>query len=148
MKSKIYTTRRERMTSYILGFLAFPVVNIPLGIILWLISQTTYSQLLEALVSALPWLVNGSVIVLALLFRPQFGVGYVAFIAFAVTLVTALSILFVAACFVTFVTVLAFSDMSEQMVVIVIALMAVGLLGLVGIAIYLAIYVFQRWRSS
>ena len=148
MKRKVYTTRRERRTDEIIGFLAFPLVNVPLWIFLLLVAQMIDSQLLETLVSALPWLVNGSVVVLALLLRPEFAIGYIAFIAFAVTLVTALGILFVAACFVTFVTVLAFSDMSDQMVVLVIALIAVGLLGLSGIAIYLAIYVFQRWRSS
>ena len=58
MKRKVYATRHERMTDQIIGFLAFPLVNVPLGIILWMISQMIDSQL-QMLVSALPWLVNG-----------------------------------------------------------------------------------------
>ena len=83
MKRKVYTTRRERMTDQILGFLAFPLVNVPLWIIVWVISQMINSPLIF-LISVLPWLVNGIVIVLAFLLRPQFGVGYMAFIAVAV----------------------------------------------------------------
>src|SRR5512138_89530 len=117
MKRKVYTTRRERVIDRIIGFLAFPLVNVPLGIILWLIPQTAiFSRtsnpgLLLVLISALPWLVNGIVIVLAFLLRPQLGIGYMAFIAIALALVGVLSVVFVAACFVTIVAVLSFPGM-------------------------------------
>jgi hypothetical protein len=148
MKRKIYTTRREQMTDQIIGFLTFPLVNVPLWIIYWVIPLWIDSQSLEALVSALPWLVNGVVFTLALLFRPEFAIGYIAFIAVAVAVVTVLSIVFVAACFVTFATIVSFPDIGDQAGWVFIVLIAGGLLALVGIAIFLAIYVFLKWWSS
>ena len=110
MKRKVYVTARERRADQIKGFLACPIANV----LLWVIWPVIYSQALtqvaatdrssfppvQALSVALPWLVNGSVLALAFIFRPQFGIGYVAFIAVAITAVTALSFLFVVACFV------------------------------------------------
>ncbi|HLA08462.1 MAG TPA: hypothetical protein VJ022_13520, partial [Anaerolineales bacterium] len=133
MKRKFYATSRERKADQIKGFLAFPLVNVPLGIILWMILQMIdwmrYSQRIDSqeltwvsdlpwlvireLVSTLPWLVNGIVLVLAFLFRPEFGVGYVAFIAIAITASTALSVLFVAACFVTFLSAIVIGDLAK-----------------------------------
>lgn len=144
MKRKVYTTQRERMTYQIIGFMAFPLVNVPLGIILWMISPRVNSQLLT-LVLALPWIVNGIVIALAFLLHAEFGVGYMAFIGVALAMVTALSVVFVAACFVTILSVPVMGDLAG---LVFIVLMAVGILGLGGIAIYFAIYVFQRWRST
>jgi hypothetical protein len=149
MKRKVYTTRRERIIDEILGFLAFPLLNVPLGIVLWLISERIDSQLLAALVSALPWLVNGIVFVLAVLLRPEFAMGYVAFIALTLTVVTALSVLFVAACFVTFVILLSFPGMGDQVAIslfvfLMAAYLAAGLLAL-GLV---AIHVFRNRRSS
>ena len=149
MKRKVYTTRRERMIDQVLGFLAFPLVNIPLGIILWIIPQTSIfsrisnPELSLVLISALPWLVNGIVIILAFLFRPQLGVGYIAFIAIALTLVAVLSVAFVAACFVTLVIATSFRGMGEQGVISLIvfltaAVIAAELVGL-GVVAYLII---------
>lgn len=148
MKRKVYTTKRERIIDRIIGFLAFPLVNVPLGIILWIIPQTTivsrssYPGLLLMLISALPWLVNGIVIVLAFLLCPQLGVGYTAFIAVALTLVAVLSVAFVAACFVTFAAVLSFPGMRDQggislFVFLMAAGIAVGLVGLGVVAYYI-----------
>ena len=119
----------KRMDDQIIGFLAFPLVNVPL----WIISQRIDS-------SALPWIVNGIVLALAFLFRPQFGVGYIAFIGIAITVVTVLSVLFVAACFVSILSAAVIGDLAIGLFVV---LMAAGLLGLV----VLAIYVFQSWWS-
>ena len=105
MKRKVYTTRRERMIDRIIGFLAFPLLNAPLGIILWITLQTTTlsrmsnPMLLRVLVSALPWIVNGLVLVLAFLLRAEFGYGYIAFIFGAVAVATVVGVVFVAACF-------------------------------------------------
>ena len=148
MKRKIYTTRREQMIDQIIGFLAFPLVNVPLGIIFWLIPQWSEAQLLAVLVGALPWLVNGIVLILFLLLRPWVAVGYLAFIAAASILVTVLGVMFVAACFVTFVTILAFPDIGDQAGLVFIVLIAASLVVLGGIAIYLVVYVFQKWRLS
>ena len=140
MKRKVYTTRRERRTYQIIGFLAFPLVNVPLGIILWMISQRIDSQLFT-LVSVLPWLVNGIVLVLAFLLRPEFAIGYIAFIGFAITASTALSVLFVAACFVSVLSAAVIGDLANW---VFIFLMVVGVLGLA----LLAIYLFTIWWLS
>jgi predicted anti-sigma-YlaC factor YlaD len=81
MKRRVYATRRERMIDQIMGFLAFPVVNVPLGIILWTITRTQRIDLpLQMLVSVVPWLVNGIILVLAAVLRPEFAFGYISFI--------------------------------------------------------------------
>ncbi|HLF74925.1 MAG TPA: hypothetical protein VI524_11295 [Anaerolineales bacterium] len=136
MKGKDYTTARERMADQIMGFWAFPLVNVPL----WFVLQRIDSQL-PTLVSALPWVVNGIVLVLAFLFRPQFGVGYVAFIGIALTVVTGLSIVFVAACFVSLLSVAVIGPLA---IVLFVLLMAAGLFGLAVIASYL----IKIWQSS
>jgi hypothetical protein len=148
MKRKVYTTRREQMTDQIIGFLAFPLVNVPLWIILLVIPVRSDSTWLAILAGALPWLVNGIVLILALLLRPWLAVGYLAFVGAALAVVTALSIMFVAACFVTFVTILSFPDSGDQAGLVFIVLMAVGLVVLGGIAIAIVVYVFQKWRSA
>ena len=140
MKRKVYATRRERMTDQIIGFLAFPLVNVPLGIIFWMISQRIDSPL-PTLVSALPWLVNGIVLVLAALLRPELAMGYVAFIAIAITASTALSVLFVAACFVVIPLALILGDLANWVFVLLM------LVGLYGLAVF-AIRVFWDWWSS
>ena len=139
MKRKVYTTRRERMTDQILGLLAFPLVNVPLGIILWMISQRidSHSQL-PTLVLALPWLVNGIVIVLAFLLRPEFAIGYIAFIGAAVAVATAVSVVFVAACFVIIPLAPVLGDLTGWVFVF---LMAAGLLAL-GVVAY---HVIRSW---
>ncbi len=148
MKRKVYTTRRERMTDQVIGFLAFPLVNVPLWIIVWVISQMIDSQLM-ILVSVLPWLVNGIVLVLAVLLRPEFAIGYIAFVGVALTVVTALSVLFVAACFVTFVAALSFPGMGNQAAIsLFVFLMAAGTAaGLLALGLF-AIYVLRSRRSS
>ena len=140
MKRKVYATRRERMTYHIIGFLAFPLVNVPLGLLLWMISQRIDSQLFT-LVSVLPWLVNGIVLVLAFLLRPEFAIGYIAFIGFAITASTALSVLFVAACFVSVLSAAVIGDLA-------IALFVVLMLGGLFVLAVVAIHVFRSWWSS
>lgn len=152
MKRKIYSTKRERVIDQFLGFLAFPLLNIPLGIILWIIPHTTILSrtsnpgLWLVLISALPWLINGIVIVLAFLLRPQLGVGYIAFIAVALTLVAVMSVVFVAACFVTFVAVLSFPGMGDQGAIsLFILLMSAGIAaGLLGLGV-VAYYIIKNW---
>jgi len=118
------------MDDQIIGFLAFPLVNVPL----WIISQRIDS-------SALPWIVNGIVLALAFLFRPQFGVGYIAFIGIAITVVTVLSVLFVAACFVS---ILSAAVIGPLAIALFVFLMSGGLYGLAVIVGYL----IKIWQSS
>jgi len=130
MKRKVYTTTRERKADQIKGFWACPIVNVPL----WLISQTMAT-------APLPWLVNGVVLALAFVFRPQFGVGYVAFIAIATAVVTVFGVVFVAACFVSLLSAAVIGNLA-------IALFAVLMLG--GLY-YLALFarsLFRAWQSS
>ncbi|HLO29545.1 MAG TPA: hypothetical protein VK249_10445 [Anaerolineales bacterium] len=142
MKRKVYVTKRERMIDQILGFLAFPLVNVSLGIALWIIAQMISSSWWFELSSALPWLVNTVVIVLAFLLRPQLGVGYITFIAVAIVLVTLLGVLFLAACFVTFFSALVIADQQAKALFVVLMLGGLVVLGA------LAIYVFLYWVRS
>jgi hypothetical protein len=151
MKRKVYVTTRVRKADQIKGFWAFPFVNVPL----WFIVQTLQSQVpipaaaigqiilvrTPVWIVALPWLVNGSVLILAFIFRPQFAVGYVAFIASAFTVVIALSVLFVAACFVS---ILSAAVIGPLAILLFAILMLVGLyyLGRLGVS------VFRSWQSS
>ncbi len=151
MKRKVYVTARERKADQITGFWAFPIVNVPL----WIISQLIYSQLptlaattdrssfelVYVLIVALPWLVNGSVLALAFLFRPQLGVGYIAFITIAIMAFTALSFLFVAACFVSILSAIVLGPLAYGLFAI---LMVGGLYGL-GLA---ALSLFRSWQAS
>jgi hypothetical protein len=141
MKRKVYNTRRERMTDQIIGFLAFPLVNVTLWISLLRVSEIIDSQLLATLVSALPWLVNGSVVALALLLRPEFGVGYIAFIGVAVAVVMALGVLVVAACFVIIPLAPVIGDLANWVFIFLVAA------GLFKLSVF-AIHVFQDWWSS
>ena len=120
----------KRVDDQIIGFWAFPLVNVPL----WIISQRIDS-------SALPWLVNGIVLALAFLFRPQFGVGYIAFIGIAITVVTVLSVVFVAACFVS---ILSAAIIGPLAIGLFVFLMSGGLYGLAVIVGYL----IKIWQSS
>ena len=151
MKRKVYSTPRERKADQLIGFWAFPLVNVPL----WLISQMLYSQLptgvpaadlssvaqIRTLVSALPWLVNGLVLVLAFLFRPQLVVGYVAFVAIAFIAVIMLGSLFVVACFVSFVSAVVIGPLA---IILFFVLMLAGAysVALVGHSL------FREWQSS
>lgn len=140
MKRKVYATRRERMRDQIRGFLAFPLLNVSLGVILWTIKHRINSPLLM-LVPALPWIANGIVIVLAFLLRPEFAIGYIAFICAILAFVMALSVVVVAACFV----IIPLAPVIGELVnLLFLFLVAAGLFGLVVWAIDL----FTNWWSS
>ena len=81
------------------------------------------------------------VLVLAFVFRPQFGVGYIAFIAIAITVVTALSVLFVAACFVSIVSAYVIGPLALG----VFAILMLGGLYFLGRA---ALSLLQSWEAS
>jgi hypothetical protein len=142
MKRKVYATRRERQIDQIIGFLAFPIVNVPLGIILRTITHTQrIDSSLQMLVSALPWLVNGIILVLAGLLRPEFAVGYISFIGAALAVVIALGFVVVAACFVIIPLAPVIGELANW---VFLALIVVGLFYLIRLAIEL----FMMWWSS
>ena len=151
MKRKVYVTDQERRADQIKGFLAFPIVNVLLWIILQLLYSLSPTQgpatnesvfvLVRCLIFALPWLVNGSVLALALIFRPQFGVGYIAFVTGAFTVIILLGTLFVAACFVSILSALVLGPLA---IIVFIILMLVGLYFIARLAFYL----FESWQSS
>lgn len=144
MKRKVYTTRRERMIDQVLGFLAFPLVNVLLGIILWMMMSGVDSLSLP-LVSVLPWLVNGAIIVLAFLLRPEFAIGYISFMGAAVAVVIALSVVVVAACFVIIPLAAVIGDQTGWVLLSVFGfLVGVGLVGLCIVAYLIS----KRWWSS
>lgn len=140
MKRKVYATRRGRMRDQILGFLAFPLLNIPLGIMLGALKQRIDPSWLM-LIAALPWLVNGSLLVLAFLLRPAFAIGYIAFIGSAVAAVIALSVVVVAACFVTIPLLLVVGDFGNWVFILLVAV------GLFGLAVW-TVDLFTNWWSS
>ena len=106
MRRKVYTTDRERKGDQAIGFVAFPIVNVAL----WIVTNrmlthavTTFPRLsygqAQTGILLIPWLVNGLVIVLAFLFRPEIGKGYVVWIGMIFCLYIAPSTVFIAACF-------------------------------------------------
>ncbi len=104
MKRKIYTTARERKIDQLIGFAAFPILNTVLSMAVWLLAQAAYglhaTDSVSTLGISLPvWIANGIVLILAFLFRPHIGIGYVAAMAVALCASVAMSILFLGACF-------------------------------------------------
>lgn len=76
MRRQVYTTARERRADQIVGFIAFPIVNFTLW---YVIDRLLVSAIApRSIVLSLPWIVNGAVLGMAFLFRPQVGVGYIA----------------------------------------------------------------------
>jgi hypothetical protein len=97
MKRKVYATDRERKVDQVRGALAFPLVNVVLGAIVSLSPRRTDDST-GVLFLLLPWIVNVLVLVLAFLFRPEIGTGYIVSIAFTISAALALGVLFVVAC--------------------------------------------------
>jgi len=88
-----------------------------------------------------PWLVNGIILVLAAVLRPEFAFGYISFIGTAVAVVIALSFVVVAACFVTIPLA---PNIGDQWAIGLFVVLILG--GLAGLGA-LAIYVFLSWLS-
>jgi WD40 repeat protein len=86
MKREIYTTDQERKEDQLIGGVAFPLVNLILAMIiiqLWEGAEKTYwgspeYSAIRTRILLIPWFVNGVILTLAFLFRPQMGVGYIA----------------------------------------------------------------------
>lgn len=109
MKRKVYANSHERRQDQAIGFWVFPVVNYVLWANttwLWERAREAFSgspdrDLADLVIALLPWAINGLILALALIFRPQMAVGYIAFIGAAVGGGFILRILVVGACFVS-----------------------------------------------
>ena len=98
---KVYTTDQERKSDQRLGCIAFPLVNgaIWLG---WLIATeglTEIDVIPWAWALGAAWFVNGIIFILAFLFRPSLGVGYIVSIALILVAVMMLGCIFLVSCF-------------------------------------------------
>ena len=97
---KVYATDQERKSDQRLGCIAFPLVNgaIWMG---WLV--VTEGLIIDANLFALglgaAWFVNGIIFILAFLFRPALGVGYIVSIALILVAVMMLGGLCLVSCF-------------------------------------------------
>jgi hypothetical protein len=96
MWGKNYESDKERKRDQQKGFLTCSSLNMILGGIGKLLIQPPLST--HPLVLLLPWLANLGIVFLALIFRPQFAVGYFAFIATVLIAGVILGILFIPAC--------------------------------------------------
>jgi len=94
VKRQIYTTVYDRKIDRLIGLAAFPVVNVTLAGIIFLLPAGASDW-----VSLLPWIVNGIILVLAFIFRPEMGIGYAASIAITLAGATALGLVFLVTCF-------------------------------------------------
>ncbi len=78
-----------------LGFIACPLVNVPLLLLIsWLDNIVP-----QNLVLLLPWVVNGGILLLALFFRPYAILGYLSFFVALFALILIAGVLFVGGCF-------------------------------------------------
>ncbi len=117
MKRKKYNNDYERKYDQRAGFIAFIVFNVALWLFRFLLITGVriyvhsflqvnvfeytlpFADQLETFIIMFPWVMNGLVIVLALIFRPQFTIGYLAGVALAFLAQFVFGVLFVAGCF-------------------------------------------------
>jgi hypothetical protein len=88
MKRKVYESEHDRRRDRRIGVIACPIVNGALWLLQsWLLGtavgglylSTSASIALVTAIELIPWLVNGVVLLLALIFRPEIGIGYLGF---------------------------------------------------------------------
>lgn len=110
MKRKTDKTDQERKEDQLLGAVAFPLVNLGLAmitILLWERAEKTYLgspeySAIRTRILLLPWFVNGVILTLAFLFRPQIGVGYITSVFLIASAAIVLGGLFVVTCALSF----------------------------------------------
>jgi hypothetical protein len=85
MKPKEYETFAEQKIDQRIGFVAFPIVNIVIGALVGLLSSwvdritiepTVRHPGLRLAIAALPWVVNGLLLLWAAIFRRSIASGY------------------------------------------------------------------------
>lgn len=126
MKRKYYKYDYEIKADRKAGFFAFPIINGVVWFASWLLSSGVQSGGLWGLL--LPWIANGLILLVAVIFRPEFAVGYLTFISAAIIAVFVLGIIFVGGCFLAIGVGLIFTPLGP-------------LAGFVAIGVFLAILV-------
>ena len=85
MKPKIYESFAQQKIDQRIGFVAFPIVNLVVWLLVWLLSNWVDSITIEPTVrhpnlrltiALLPWVVNGLVLLWAAIFRRYIAGGY------------------------------------------------------------------------
>ena len=85
MKPKTYETFAEQKIDQRIGFVAFPVVNIVIWLLVWLLSRwvdsitvepTVRHPTLRLAITLLPWVGNGLLLLWAAIFRRYIAAGY------------------------------------------------------------------------
>jgi hypothetical protein len=108
MKPKEYETFAEQKIDQRIGFVAFLVVNIVVGLLVWLLSAwvdsitnepTVRHPRLRLAITLLPWVVNGLLLLWAAIFRRYIASGYLVCLGGAVVVGTVLGLIVVVAFF-------------------------------------------------
>jgi hypothetical protein len=90
MKPKIYETFAEQKIDQRIGFVAFPIVNLVVVLLVWLLSRWVDSITIEPtvrhpnlrlMITLLPWLANGLLLLWAAIFRRYIASGYLVCLA-------------------------------------------------------------------
>jgi predicted anti-sigma-YlaC factor YlaD len=108
LKPKVYTTKKERATDFMIGSALFLVLNaILLGLYLVLVywSSMNTDPLITAVVTiatAIPLIINIALIIFLAFTRPWMALGLLGTIAFLLALVLVLSVLALVACFIIY----------------------------------------------
>ncbi len=85
MKPKVYETFAQQKIDQRIGFVAFLIVNIGVGLLIWLLSAWVDSITIEPtvrhpnlrlVIAALPWVMNGLLLIWAAIFRRYIASGY------------------------------------------------------------------------
>lgn len=89
MKPKVYETFAEQKIDQRIGFCAFPIVNVVVWLLAWLmgswvdsitIEPTVRHPNLRLAITLLPWVVNGLLLIWAVIFRRYIASGYLVFV--------------------------------------------------------------------
>src|SRR5205809_6818413 len=85
MKPKVYETFAQQKIDQRIGFVAFPIANLAVVLLTWLLNSWVNSITIEPTVrhpnirlaiTALPWVVNGLLLIWAAIFRRYIAAGY------------------------------------------------------------------------
>lgn len=117
--SKEDYTAQERKDERQFGFFACLGVNAAILVARQLLANATTGSPSPALSNteifllALPWIINVGILALALTFRPQFAIGYLAFFAALIISISVLGVTFLAACFGSIIVMFVLSPLGE-----------------------------------
>lgn len=126
LKRKVYTSARERKIDQLIGGGVFILVNIIVWLVILLLTGlprtgpfTPPTGERATLILLLPWIVNGAVFALALIFRPQLAIGYIALPGLLLFAGIWLGVLFFGACLIGVVAAFPFGNYGGPVLFIV-----------------------------